>query len=270
MKKIFEMIGFTFLLLFTLTYSDQISLFIKENDQIVKEIRNVSDEYYEEPIDAFISDNTIIPGISGFKIDVWESYNNMSKIGVFNENLIELDNIKPNISIIDNYDKYIISGNESINQIYLVFSKEDETLIKQTMNILNSKHARGNFLMNNNFISLNSELIDTLVSHGHNILIKDNFKNSQELLYKQKNNFCYLNNFNDDILKECSHNKIYTIVSNINVKNNYLINLKNNLNNGLIIEFELSNQLTKELPSMIEYMDYRDIISGVFTDIIND
>ena len=59
-------------------------------------------------IDAVVSNNTIIPGISGKEVDVDKSYSKMRRYGKYNEKLLEYSYIKPTVSLTDNIDKYII------------------------------------------------------------------------------------------------------------------------------------------------------------------
>ena len=80
MKKIFEIIGFLSLMLFTFTYTSKISMVIKENDDLLSQIKEVSTQYKKDPINATIKDNTIVAGVSGSQIDIDESYSKMKKL----------------------------------------------------------------------------------------------------------------------------------------------------------------------------------------------
>ena len=80
LKKIFEVIGLLSLACFSFFYTSQISSVIKENNDIYKEIKDISLQYKKEALDAKISGDDIIPGISGSVIDIDKSYEKMEKI----------------------------------------------------------------------------------------------------------------------------------------------------------------------------------------------
>ena len=122
LKRIFEIIGFISLVCFSFFYTNEISNVIKENDDLLIQIKDNENLYNVKAIDAVILDDTIIPGVSGKKVSVDKSYNNMKKYNTFNENLLVYDKVKPNVSVNKVYDKYIISGNKSITNIFKNFN----------------------------------------------------------------------------------------------------------------------------------------------------
>ena len=123
MKKIFEIIGFLSLMLFTFTYTSKISMVIKENDDLLSQIKEVSTQYKKDPINATIKDNTIVAGVSGSQIDIDESYSKMKKLNQFNSNLFVYEKVKPDISVFNNYDKYIAGGIK--NEVSIIFLVEE-------------------------------------------------------------------------------------------------------------------------------------------------
>ena len=152
--------------------------------KIIKEKQN---EYNKLPIDAIITLHTIIPGINGRMINVDKSYQKMKGINEFKESLLVFDEIEPNKSINNIYDKIIISGNQTLNNVVLLTSLD--------------------------------------------------------------NRYCYTENLT--IKKECMKEKKHTILIH-KITNNYLINIKDTIQNGKIFFLENVNQ--DELNLIIKYL----------------
>ena len=170
MKKIFQIIGFFTLLIFTFTYTSKITMVIKENDKLLKQIEDIENQYIIEPINATIKDNTIIAGISGSKINVKESYKKMKKIDEFNTNLLVYESIKPEISVLDYYDKYIIKSNKNeVSLLFLVEQNNNIEKILNILNILNNYEIKATFYVDGNWFENNNEKIIDLIEDGHTI-----------------------------------------------------------------------------------------------------
>lgn len=268
MKKIFQVIGFITLLLFTFTYTNKITSVIKENDDLLKQIEDIENQYIIEPINAVIKDNTIIAGISGSKINVKESYKKMKKIDEFNTNLLVYKSIKPEISVLDYYDKYIIKSNK--NEVSLLFLVEQNCNIDKILNILNNYEIKGTFYVDGNWFENNNEKIIDLIEDGHTIgnLGYNYSYNVNGISWmntivtkigNQKYTYCYTEEENEDILKICKNNNSYTIIPNIIVKNNPLITIKQNLEKGSIISLKINDTTLNELPLIIEYINSKDL-----------
>lgn len=268
MKKIFQVIGFITLLLFTFTYTNKITSVIKENDDLLKQIEDIENQYMTEPINAIIKDNTIIAGISGSKINVKESYKKMKKIDEFNTNLLVYESIKPEISVLDYYDKYIIKSNK--NEISLLFLVEQNGNIENIINILNNYEIKGTFYVDGNWFENNNEKIIDLIEDGHTIgnLGYNYSYNVNGISWmntivtkigNQKYTYCYTEEENEEILKICKNNSSYTIIPNIIVKNNPLITIKQNLEKGSIISLKINDTTLNELPLIIEYINSKDL-----------
>ena len=268
MKKIFQVIGFITLLLFTFTYTNKITSVIKENDDLLKQIEDIENQYIIEPINAVIKDNTIIAGISGSKINVKESYKKMKKIDEFNTNLLVYESIKPEISVLDYYDKYIIKSNK--NEVSLLFLVEQNNNIEKILNILNNYEIKATFYVDGNWFENNNEKIIDLIEDGHTIgnLGYNYSYNVNGISWmntivtkigNQKYTYCYIEEENEDILKICKNNNSYTIIPNIIVKNNPLITIKQNLEKGSIISLKINDTTLNELPLIIEYINSKDL-----------
>ena len=138
--KLIRMIGLVTLICFTFFYTEKIIEVSVMQDDLMIEIKENVDKYYIEPIEATIDGETIIPGKVGKEIDIDKSYNEMKKIGYYEETLLFFNDIYPEISIYNNYDKYIISGYKYDKKVALVYIINNEMKVNK---------------INNNYITLN-------------------------------------------------------------------------------------------------------------------
>ena len=268
MKKTFEAIGFLSLILFTFFYTSKITTVIKENDDILKQIKEIENQFKIDPVNAIINNNTIIAGVSGSEIDVKESYKKMKKINSFNSNLLVYKELKPEISVLNYYDKYIIKSNKSSISLVFLIEKDDE--INDLLEILDKYKIKATFYTDGNWFENNNEKIIELIKMGHtignlgyNYSYKENGINWMNTIVtnigKQNYTYCYTETENEEVLNICKNNKSYTIKPNIIVKNNPLITIKNQLEKGSIISLKINNSTITELPLIIEYINSRNL-----------
>ena len=270
MKKIFELIGLFSLICFSFFYTDKITTVIKENDDILNQIEEVTNQYKIDPINAKIDNNTIIPGINGMEIDINESYKKMKKINNFNTNLLVYRQIEPEISIKKIYNKYIIGGNSNKNEVSLLFKVKENDNVNDIILILKKYQLYATFYIDGIWFENNNDKIMDLIKAGY--LIGNLGYNYQynvsgiswmntivTNIGKQNHTYCYIEQENPEILNICQNNKSYTIIPSIIIKKNPLIEVKKYLKNGSIISLDINNQVTKELPLIIEYIMSKDI-----------
>ena len=228
-------------------------------------IKEVSDDYYVEPIDGEVIENYFIPGVSGREVNQNKSYKNMKKFGSFNKNLLEYKEISPNNKLVDNIDKYIIGGNKNKNNVSLIFLIDDSSDIDSCLKILDEKKVSANFFVNISWITKNRNKLNELIKKNYIVGNFDNNINYQKSAFsfvdtlikdlrKKKYGFCYLEEENDNDLKICSMNNDFTIKPSIIVKNNPLIKIKENVSNGSIISLNCNKQVIQELPLIINYL----------------
>lgn len=264
LKKIFEGIGLISLVCFSFYYTSKITSVVKANDNIIKQINDILDQYENEPIDAIINGDMIIPGISGSKINVEESYKKMKKINTFNYNLLVYDKIKPKVSVNNVYDKYITSGNKLKHEVSFLFLIKDNDDILPILNILNNYNLTANFFASSNWINNNYKLVVEMILKGNIIgLSTDNLDNISwvNTIIKnvgvQYNNFCY-NLGSNSGLNICNKNLSYTIKPSILVENPY-IDIKHKMTNGSLISFNINNKVITELPIVINYVESKGL-----------
>ena len=268
MKKTFEVIGFLSLILFTFFYTSKITTVIKENDDLLIQLKEYQEQYKESAIDAVIIDNKISAGLSGSEINIKESYEKMKKVNSFNANLLVYEKMKPNISVLDYHDKYIVKGKkESVGLVFLV---EQTSNIEKILNILDNYDVKATFYIDGNWFENNNEKVIELIENNHtvgNLGYNYNYDINNVSwmntiltnIGKQKYTYCYLEEENDDFLNICKNNKSYTIIPSIIVKTNPLITIKKNLENGSIISLKINDSTIIELPLIIEYINSRNL-----------
>ena len=169
---------------------------IRENDNLMKIIKEKQNDYNIEPIDAIITKHTMIPGINGKIINLQKSYNNMKSINEFKESLLVFDEIKPSKSINDIYDKVIISGNPTINKISLLTNLDNKYCYTIDLTIKKECIQQKKYTF----------LIDK-ITNNYLTIIKDNLKNGK---------IFYLESIKQDelnIINKYIKNNNYKIVS---------------------------------------------------------
>lgn len=235
---------------------------VKSIDPLMERINELKEKYEVKPVDAIIEKDTIIPGVSGIIIDKNITYSKMKKYGAFNESLITLKKVKPKISIDDNYEKYIISGNKSSRKVSIIFDIKTIEELKLIANYLNNEHISGTLLLHTELLDSNEEYISTLNNYEIEISFNDftdlnvsQYSNYLTNITNEKNNYCIINEKNNKSIKICKRHKMHLVIPNIYLKNNPTINIKKNLSNGSIILIEISNDIIKELDYIINYIE---------------
>lgn len=266
MKKIFTVIGVLSLVCFSFYYTNLATEIIKNNDPIMKKIVKVSESYKKESINAVFSDNTIIPGISGVKVDINNSYESMKKYGKFNEDLIVFEEIMPTVSVQNTFDKYIRRGNVTKTNVSIIIIVDDPSYVENILDILNSKEVKVTFFVSKNIINESMDLIDIIIKSGHKVEYKSDEYNVDEVLkyndllkVKTNNNlkFCYTDEENITILSNCNYKKMHTIFPNIITTNFPYSDVKRNLDSGSILSFKSNQHTLRELKYIINYINQK-------------
>ncbi len=245
MKKNFQIIGVLALIWFSFFCTEKTAYVIKNTDDIMMKINEEKEKYETKYIDSIIVKDTIIPGKSGLVVNIEKSYKNMKRLGKYNPTLYEYDKQKPSISIYDNYNKYIVKGNPKKRNVYFIF-KGSAVEIEKIYNILDSNSMSASYLLNDN--SYGSTL-QNIGKKADLVIDSDiNYKNSKFNLY------CYNKEKNNKFLEFCSSNNIFTIYPSLEIKNNFYLKIKQSLEPGLIVLIDVSDEVTHELYSVINYL----------------
>lgn len=254
--KLIKLLGLLCLICFTFFYTEKIINVTIEQDEIMIKIKEIENKHYIKPINAIIKEDTIIPGNIGTYIDTENSYKQMKKLGYFNESQLTYKNIYPEISIYNNYNKYIINGNPYQKSISLIYIINNDKTIDNILSITKNKNTNISFFIDSTFLNNNIDIISKLnnyeiYNYGNNgTYTKDNIIITNNIINNKSNNkstICLFLEKNQSSLNNCSENKMLSIIPSI--KGNYN-DIKNNLQNGSII---LINN-TKELSNIIDYI----------------
>ncbi len=223
MNKIFRNIGLLALACFSFLITDETIKVVKETDKLMIEIKNIASNYYVEEVNAKVKDKYIIVGHNGLEIDVDSSYQNMKKIGYFNENMLIYKNIKPEISIADYKDK-IINGN-SKNEVSLIFKNPND--LDGIISILKSNNIGASFFIDLDYYKNNYESVELITHYNHDLGFLNNYKELRRE-FNGMNYYCYSS------INNCVKDSKYTVEATTKINN--LKELKKNLKKGTIIE----------------------------------
>ena len=157
MKKIFEIIGLLSLASFSFFITEKTTQVFENVDNIMIQIKENYKNYNTTSQDAIIDNNTIIPGIYGREVNIKKSYNKMKKNGYYNEDMYVYDYRKPNISLNDNIDKYIISGNKNNRYISLIFKVSNK--LNNILKIIDKYNIKVAFFVTNTYFEEHNDLI---------------------------------------------------------------------------------------------------------------
>ena len=227
----------------------------------MKEIKSTEKKYKIEAENAITTDNTIISGKKGKVIDYDKSYQKMKKYGTYNESLTVLKDTIPVISINNNYDKYLIGGNKYHKKVSLVFivkEKDPHNIIS----ILKQNKIKATFFIDGTFIENNINLLKNeeqdfeLLSY-QNDYNESFFKTSLSYLESITNNkakFCYTEIDNNKLLSLCEKLKLHTIKPSLIIKKDSYKEVKENIDNGIIISLDINSLIEKELKETITYI----------------
>ncbi|MDD3821567.1 MAG: polysaccharide deacetylase family protein [Bacilli bacterium] len=266
MRKVFEILGFITLVCFSFFYTEKALTVVKELDPIRQEIYEILDLYNVEAAEAeILNDSYIIPGYNGLIIDVEKSYNNMKRLGTFNEKLLIFKEQAPILSINNIYDKYIISGNKIKGTVSLVFKVDQDDDIQPVLEVLKAKQVMVTFFIDGKWLENNWSIINKLTSDNHELanlgyegnydedfLLWTNNKLKQKTDIRPK--YCYVEKKNNLVLNLCGDKKMHTIKPTIVVNNSPYREVKKELMPGNIISFNITNNVIRELPTIINYI----------------
>ncbi len=249
MKDVVKIICLTILILLSFYYTDKVAVMVQNNNPIVKEINRQKNRYETTPIDAIVDGSTIIPGISGKSVNVIKSFKNMKKVGEFNEHYLIYDDVTPSISILNNLDKIIISGNPKNNDVSIII-KDNNTIF----DYFTTNDLKANILFTEDMTIKNNSL--EYINHE---TTKTKFNNVESLFNKNKinKNICVIENN----LNICENYNKHLVMPYLSLTSSNIIDIKNNIKKGSIILIKDTAKLTdiKILIKQINYLDY-DIV----------
>lgn len=257
MKKYKKYILFCLLVLLSFYTTNKTANLVRNQDPILKEIRNISLEKKEDFVNAVIEDDYIIPGMYGSIIDELKSLAKMKEQDVFNNLYLVSQPIKPDISLSDNLDKIIVKGNSKKQQVSFVIDENSSKKIKDYL-VKNSIKAsllitKDNFSKDSYFEQINNDF--------------KNYKELDKTLKKNKinTNICVLDNNNSN-LKFCKSKKKYLVKPGMFLDNANIIEIKTKLDSGSIIYIKDATYLD----CLVEYIKSKDLKIVPLSQLISE
>lgn len=251
MKKIFEWLGGFALIVFSFYFTDKVSLLVANKGDLMQEIKAVSSTYYQEPVNAEIDkkDNTIIPGIYGKKIDEKESYLSMKEFGIFNKNYLVYTKIKPQTTLKDNKDKFIVSGNPEKRNISLIVDDN-----KEIVSLLINKKIKYDELIKNPSQTSSGEIING----------GSNSKDFSSIMSDKK--ICLYGYSN---IEECLKKDYYIIKTNLELNSSSIITIKDQIKPGTLIL--ISNSASVEhMKILLNEIKYKDLNIVYVSELVDE
>ena len=244
--KYFLIIGFV---LFSFYYTDKVTKISEQNNVIMASINDYALKHDSKCIEGSITEDGVILGLSGISVNKNKSYSNMKGIG-FNEKLIEYNKDECILSINNNYDKYIVAGNNHNNNVSLIIDVNNGKYFSKMLKIAENKEVTVNLLFN--YETLN-KYIESISNHN-NILFKGKTREELNNYIKILHDEFYCTNKEEDIINVCKSKKLNSINVINYIDKNLLLNIKKILNKGSIIFIKENEFNMSELSSTINYI----------------
>lgn len=249
MKRYYKYLCVLLFFCFTIFYFYKIKNYISYNNSIRDYLEYYSSINNSYCIPGKYSDFGVILGHSGNVIDIDGSYSNMKGSG-FNLGLIEYKSDECKINRKSSINKYIYSGNDSVNNISIVIDIINGRSYEKFNDISEDKNIVLNYLINDSFLIKYNDSFDrhdTLLFKGSSTYELNNFINNlhDEFL-------CV--NYNYDVLDMCSSYELNSINMVHYIERDLILNTKKILNKGIIIFIKESEVNLNELSSLINYI----------------
>ena len=263
------------LLLFSFFYTNKSISIIRNQDPLMKEIINNKSKFEIKSVNAIIKNNTIIPGKKGKEVDLEKTYTKMKQYGTYNESLTVFKETKPTVSIEDNYDKYITSGNKDNKNISFIFKVEEDTNLNKLLSILNYHNIQvtlfidGLYKENNDLNNLSNHQIE-LLSYNNNIDEITFTSALSYLSYKTNKNPKYCLEDDNNIINLCKNLNLHTIKPTLIVEKDPYKEIKNNLKNSSIILIPINNYIYDNLSTSILYIKSKGYNFLTLSDLLSE
>lgn len=218
MKNFFRNVGVFALACFSFFVTDETVSVVKESDYLMTIIKAKKSEYYVASIPGEINGEYLKLGLSGMELNLEKSYEQMKKIGYFNESLIVYNYIKPENSLKDNKDKIIYANSK--NEVSLIIKKPKN--LENILQTLTSYNLQASFLIDKSYFEDNQKLLLKALSRDNSLIIMDE-PNFFKRELKGHNYYCYSE-------LKCSKQKVEASFSINSFKE-----LKTNLKKGSLI-----------------------------------
>lgn len=268
MKKFWQASGVLLLFIFSFYYTEKVIEVLREKDPIMKTIRKEEHKFYEQAVDAVLTDNSIVPGAKGSRVDVDKSYKKMKRYGSYKESLLVFEEIEPSISLDDYYDKYVEAGNGLNSSVSLVFKVERTSNIDTILTILETAGVKATFFVDGLWLENNQELVKGMHSLGHEVEVMHYNGGYDEAYFTSalailrsittnSKNYCYAEYDQKEVLELCSKIGLHTIIPTLQVKSKPYMEVKKRVTDGSIISMKVDENTELELDIVIKYLNQK-------------
>jgi len=187
----------------------------------------------------------------------------------------------PDDSVLEQYDKFIISGNKMRSDIALLVKVTNVTNLEKIYKIFLDRNTRATFFIDGYVIENNMDLAYEMAADGfqienfgyNEVYNEDDFRWTNNMIFSITNlepRFCYSEYHDYEILNLCSKNKMYTVNPTLSVANNPFYTIKNNLKEGSIISLNLTEETLRELPAVISFINQKGYNLVTLSEIISE
>lgn len=266
MKKFLQATGLIALFVVSFFGTEKTLLVVQDMDDLMIELKQKSNAYKQDAIEAEIEGDTFIPGISGKTVDINKSYVKMKEYGKFNDSLLIYKELLPKETLRKNYRKFVIQGNKEKRMVSLVFLVNEEDDISKVRSILKTKGVKATFFLDGNYLEKHIEDLESMIDEGHtigNYSYDKDYKDSSfvwidtiiKRIGKQQESYCYAEGKKQEVMDVCHLYQDITITpTHVLDDSNLISELKRNLRAGDIISLPISDQVEKELSMVIQYI----------------
>ena len=196
MKNYYKYLIVCFLAIFSFYYINFIINLSEKNNVLLVSINKYASDFDYKCREGSITEDGIILGLSGLKVNIDKSYNNM-KGSLFDERLIEYDKNDCILSKDNNLDKYIIKGNDYLNNVSLVIDVDSTKYYRKMLKVADNNNIELNILMNYNTLF---DEINNIENHS-NVLFKGKSKKELDSFINILHNEFYCVTDNDAVLE---------------------------------------------------------------------
>lgn len=269
MNNKIKIIGIILLAGFSFFYTEKVTSIIKDNDPIMKQIKDIKKDMVVNKIDRIIINDEYITGINGCIVDEEESYNGMKNSGEFKQELIVMkeDNLK------DKEKLFIVGGNKKKRNVSIILLNIDEDLDKY----IKKNKIKINYFLDGKYIKdninkiINISKYSNIYNFGRNREYSDKY-----LLYdntvilnnlNNESNYCLTSTKNNNTLDTCFTYNMDTIKKEY-ISDNIITYTKENLENGQIFVFDKYNY--SDLKIAINYILSKGYNIVMLNELLNE
>ena len=249
MKNLLTYLGIISLTLFSFYYTNKVALMDINDDQIMINIMKET-ENDRKCSEGFITNEGVVLGYDGRKIDKEKSYNNM-RISGFNKELLVFNTIPCIINKKDYIDKNIIMGNTEKNAVSFLINVN--RLNSSLKDLENHQKIRLSYIVGDKEIKKYKK---DFIEGKYEIIYKGNNKKmlKEYIDITKKINitpYC-ISNYVDNI-KVCSKKGVNIVKASTEINEHVFDNGKKNTKRGSFIIIEENKKNIEELNILINY-----------------